>query len=545
MSTYFQDTNLIEGVNSTVSSGGTLTLTASSKTMQRITGVQNHTVALPDATTLKNVGRRFSIKNRSTGTVTVSNFGGGLIATLSTNTQRDFVVSDVSTSNGVWELVGDSGSTGGGGVVISSSDSLKILQSMATVNYNDGSIVSKKLKFNPEEVGADVWISKNSLLLAKDNTAGYTLNGYGYLPGGRQSGGGALQENPRYDDTNNYWLYRAAFSTTAKYYFANMSLNGYRYNVGGTDSAVALTTVDQYSDTNNAWVSKAAYPVALTEFFGFSLNGFGYVPGGYDWASSYKDTHYVYSDTNNAWYARSKLAQNRANFSMFVLGNFAYASGGFTNSSSPTATVEQFSDATNLWITKASMSTALFGLAGFAINGLGYHAGGYNSGVTLQTAVEVYSDRNNAWLTKSSLSTARAQFGSFDINGYGYALGGTTGPLSTVERYSNSSMHLLGTLLRSNASIATLLTAGASKEMIYGFPIQVRSDGDNWKNLSGNIDSALNNGESLSTKFKHYGSIAYAGGENNSVTVANSETFNQVQNVWTNRTSLGAARGNP
>ena len=80
---------LLQQLTSTATSAGTTTLTASSTTWQRFTGITTETVVLPDATTMK-VGRTFTIENRSTGVVTVQFNGGTLAALISPSTERDF-----------------------------------------------------------------------------------------------------------------------------------------------------------------------------------------------------------------------------------------------------------------------------------------------------------------------------------------------------------------------------------------------------------------------------------------------------------------------
>ena len=105
-----QINNLVENFSTTVTSGGTTTLTVSSSPVQQFTGTTTQTVTLPDATTLI-IGFQFNILNRSTGIVSVNNHGGSLQKAIATTGQTVFTVTDISSANGVWD-VSTTGTTG-------------------------------------------------------------------------------------------------------------------------------------------------------------------------------------------------------------------------------------------------------------------------------------------------------------------------------------------------------------------------------------------------------------------------------------------------
>jgi len=128
--TYIKQGALVEEVTNTATSGGTLLLSATSKTIERFTGVAGHNVNLPNATTLPN-GRRFEFKNRSTGTVLVRNFGASTLKTLTAGGDTLVILVDNSTSNGTWDAAAAASSVAGnnteiqfndGGVLGASSD---------------------------------------------------------------------------------------------------------------------------------------------------------------------------------------------------------------------------------------------------------------------------------------------------------------------------------------------------------------------------------------------------------------------------------------
>lgn len=89
-------------LTSTVTSGGTTVLTASSTTGQRLTGSSAHTVRLPDATTLEN-GRMFVVLNRSSEDITVQFSDATTASLVSADSDQDFVVYDNSGANN-WDV---------------------------------------------------------------------------------------------------------------------------------------------------------------------------------------------------------------------------------------------------------------------------------------------------------------------------------------------------------------------------------------------------------------------------------------------------------
>jgi len=80
----------VEGYNTTVTSGGTLTLDVSSAPNQFFTGSSNHTVVLPVANTLQ-LGRAFFITNISTGIITVNSSGGNQVTLIPPSTTRQIL----------------------------------------------------------------------------------------------------------------------------------------------------------------------------------------------------------------------------------------------------------------------------------------------------------------------------------------------------------------------------------------------------------------------------------------------------------------------
>lgn len=89
----------------TATAGGTLALTVASAMNQMLTGSANHTVTLPDVSTLQQ-GRLFIIANASTGNITVNSSGGNLVAVIPPSTVQQFLcILTTGTDAASWYVI--------------------------------------------------------------------------------------------------------------------------------------------------------------------------------------------------------------------------------------------------------------------------------------------------------------------------------------------------------------------------------------------------------------------------------------------------------
>lgn len=93
---------LIENFATTATAAGTTTLTVSSAEVQQFTGSTTQNCVLPDATTLV-IGQRFTVLNRSSGTVTVKDSAAGTVQAMATSSQGIYTVTNISSAAGVWD----------------------------------------------------------------------------------------------------------------------------------------------------------------------------------------------------------------------------------------------------------------------------------------------------------------------------------------------------------------------------------------------------------------------------------------------------------
>ena len=92
---------------STATSAGTLVLTVSSTDIQVFTGSTTHTVTLPVVSTLP-LGRKFTIRNESTGKVTINSSAGTFTYALLQNQTVDLIYVTSGTTPASWRRIGTS-----------------------------------------------------------------------------------------------------------------------------------------------------------------------------------------------------------------------------------------------------------------------------------------------------------------------------------------------------------------------------------------------------------------------------------------------------
>lgn len=179
---FFKQGSLIERVVNNVTSGGTTTLTATSHQNQVFTGSAGQTVILPDATTLPN-GRTFYITNRSTAQIIVYfNDAVTIAKTITPNTEHLFLLTNNSTTNGVWDISTGSGSgAGAGGVNFAILDSN--YQPSKTDNWNfenslgDWATYANTVAGATPDAGMTGGTPSGNVTLTRTTTGGQVIDG--------------------------------------------------------------------------------------------------------------------------------------------------------------------------------------------------------------------------------------------------------------------------------------------------------------------------------------------------------------------------------
>lgn len=101
--TYIQSGTLIESQTSIGTVGGTTALVYTSPTNIEFTGTSAQTCVLPSALSMPN-GRRFNITNKSTGLVTVQDFGVNTLVVIPSGATYSFVLTTRVTTTGTWQF---------------------------------------------------------------------------------------------------------------------------------------------------------------------------------------------------------------------------------------------------------------------------------------------------------------------------------------------------------------------------------------------------------------------------------------------------------
>ncbi|MDZ4810763.1 MAG: hypothetical protein SGI96_21210 [Bacteroidota bacterium] len=274
-------------------------------------------------------------------------------------------------------------------------------------------------------VGRNTWVARATGGTAREELAGFSLNGYGYICSGTT--GANTSEANQFNDSTNAWIGRAG-AGTARTGPAGFALNGFGYNCGGFVGA-QVSTADQFNDSTNAWVGRTGIGTARYLLAGFSLNGYGYVCNG----NANTNEVNQHNDSANTWTIRATGGTSRHGIPGFQLNGYGYIYGGFAGAN--TSEANQYNDSSNTWVLRAGAGTARSRSAGFSVNGYGYHCNGQNP--TITNEVNQYDDSTNTWIIRATGGTARTNPAGFSVNGYGYLCNGNTGAVTNeVNQYN-------------------------------------------------------------------------------------------------------------
>lgn len=550
MAFFKKNYGLIERLTITATSGGTLTLANNSRTYQQLTGTLTHTVTLPQANSASPnecpISLEFVVMNRSTGAVTVNYFGGSLAKTISANSQATFHLTDNSTSTGTWDVTNET-SSGGGAATLSALEKLGALAGLSGELYQDSETYSTKINVNIEEaVGGDFWTTKTSVSAAKDSMSSFAINGFVYSFGGRVSSTNQAVTERFYDD-NNYWLLRGNMNNVRRVAQGMAGTKGYA--VGGFDSAVT-SSVESYNDSTNAWANVTSLPTAKGAPAGGFYDGYGYSIGGFTGTTTALTEIVTYNETANAWYTRSPMVTGRYRLGGLLSPSFLYTAGGSITGGNASAVTEYYNSITNSSATVTSMPNNKDYATSFVANGTGYMMSG-SDGVTNVVATNF---KLNFSLGTWSSTGATMSVGRYDaaesgvsLNGNGYAVAGTNSgnaQTATVESYASAAFVAIPILKKTTTVPTSVLVSADINGVVTSLPARLRSDGDAWKYLTANVDSALKLNETVSAKFAESGLHYITSGSSNAAgttATASTEFYNLGTNAWVSRQAQTAA----
>lgn len=320
--------NVFLGFASTVTSGGTTTLTVASAYYQRFTGTSTQTLKLPDATTLS-TGRSFLVDNDSTGTLTIINGASGAVDTVIAESIDNLILVDNSTIAGTWIAYG---------LLPSNYDFSSSIANFGGATLTNGTWQGNVISSAYGGTGLSTFTAANYALYSTSSSAltagtlpvpaggtGQTTFASGYIPYGNTTA--ALQSSNLLQFNGTYLqvgggsvLGGATNPITAFSQSANNYVQTYTYNpsTGGSGSA------DFVAYTNNS-----------TDAHGWADMGFT--------SSTYNDPVYTVTGPNEAYILGSAPANASAT------GNLVYATDSTGTANSHQWYVGGFTQAKGAW----------------------------------------------------------------------------------------------------------------------------------------------------------------------------------------------------
>lgn len=173
---------------------------------------------------------------------------------------------------------------------------------------------------------------------------GFTVNGMGYIVGGKQGNSQYVSALWQYNPTTNSWLQRATFPGGTRYSMSAFTINGIAYAGLGTDENILQNDWWQYNPATNVWTQKNNFPgTGRFAAAGFAIGQYGYVVGGSD--GGYKDELWQYDAAADNWWPKAPYGGGeRRSLGVFVIANAAYAccGSGFTGKRRDVWQYEQF-----------------------------------------------------------------------------------------------------------------------------------------------------------------------------------------------------------
>lgn len=526
---------LIERLATTATAGGTTALANNSRTYQQFTGTLNQTVTLPQANAAAPndcpVSLEFTIMNRSTGTITVNYASAALAKSLVAGSQSTFRLVDNSTSDGSWDITNEA-SSGGSVVTLSSPEKLSALAALSSTYYEDSETSTNLIKVTAEEIAGDFWLTKAPLPASRTAMDQFSMNGYLYIMGGLAN----VPDNTtvRFDESNNFWISRGNLPFTSQYGLGAVTTSFGYCAAGFAPNQTNLFA--KYNDSSNVWSSVAPMNIYRGSLVGAYVNGNIYAVGGNDGFTGDLGSSEMYNETLDTWYTRQKVLDTTLTNGGAFVSTYMYYIGGYTGGSL-TNHAEKYYDHLNSWIFITNFGAAQTDLSCWASVGCGFASGG---GATL---TQRYAPLANLWTTVAALPNASSGLANGDNShlGLGYVIGG-----GTTANYQYNPVMFFPVVINKKTAVSptAILAATAISDIAFSLPVRVRTDGDNWKYILSNQDTALKLGETASGKFIETGYVYAAGGENStgSPNDATNEYYNRTSNTWSVKQSLPTGR---
>jgi len=317
------------------------------------------------------------------------------------------------------------------------------------------------------------WSTTSSMTTNRTYIKAIVYNGFMYAIAGQYDFTPTLLNSVEYaainaDGTLGTWKTTSSISVSRNGYAAGI-YNGYIYIMGGWTGSGVLTTVEyakfKADGTLGSWATTTAFTTARSTAGGFAYNGYLYILGGYNAASTYyNDVQYarINNDgTVGTWIATSSFTTSRAALTTVVSNGYVYLMGG-TNDLSTGMNNTQYAPITasgrlGTWTTGSNLSTGYWAMGGATYNGYIYGIGGRlgsNSYTTVQYAQIDPTGTATAYTTSgNTFTTTRVGAQTVATSGYLYVMGGDNGgtPVNTIYKAPLNADGSIGTFASTTA----------------------------------------------------------------------------------------------
>ncbi len=283
---------------------------------------------------------------------------------------------------------------------------------------------------------------------ATDGAPAFTIGNYAYVGGGIGS-----KTFYKFDPSNDSWTQLADIpSGNNRGWAFGFVINGKAYVCGGdkTGSFDVYKNVQEYDPATDTWTQKANLPIAMDGAFACSVNGKGYVIGGFNGSAAIANV-YEYDPTADTWTTKTSYPGGQAIFpSGFVIDNKIYVGLGSASGMAGSKLFYQYDPSNNSWNQKATFpGSARQACIGFAIGHTGYIGGGEENYSSMFFDFYKYNPYTNSWTKENSLNiqsgTAAAWCSSFVIGTtayYGLGASFAGGNLNYSKKFYKASIPL-------------------------------------------------------------------------------------------------------
>lgn len=159
-------------------------------------------------------------------------------------------------------------------------------------------------------------------------SAAFTVDGKGYVVGGKLGPNNYTSLMYSYDPTTDQWSAAASFAGGIRYQLSALSIDGKGYAGLGTDQDLYRNDWWEYKPSTNSWAQRADLPASERSGAAtFTIGSRGFVCMGTN--GGVLDDLWEYNPYSNSWSSRAPYGGSpRKNAAAFVLGSRAYVGTG-------------------------------------------------------------------------------------------------------------------------------------------------------------------------------------------------------------------------